>query len=236
MATISPPRRAAKLKGPEGDDGGRFGDGRSGGGGDGDAFRLPLPLRRYHTGIWFALVPIVMLFMALSSAYVVRQGLSDDWRSMAWPHLLWWNSAVLLASSATLEVARRKSQPWGMARHSQSGAKLQLFPVAPAVKKWLMTTLALGLLFLAGQLLAWKQLVAQGVYLATNPSSSFFYVLTATHAVHLLGGVVALAWVTAKCWKRLEPSGRTGVTVAGIYWHFMDAVWIYLLLLLVLWP
>ena len=127
--------------------------------------------------MWFALAPIVMLFTAFGSAYIVRQGLSDDWQAIKIPRLLWWNSAVLLASSVTMELARRAVRPPAGSRLS-AAARLQLFPLAPAVKKWLLFTLALGVLFLAGQLIAWRQLAAQGIYLSSNPSSSFFYLLT----------------------------------------------------------
>jgi cytochrome c oxidase subunit 3 len=94
----------------------------------------------------------------------------------------------------------------------------------------------LGFLFLAGQYAAWRQLVATGVYLATNPSSSFFYVFTVAHALHLAGGLLALVFITVWAWRlQLGPGRRTAVDVSAFYWHFMDGLWIYLLLLFRFW-
>jgi cytochrome c oxidase subunit 3 len=161
------------------------------------------------------LAAIVMLFTGFTSAYVVRKGLSDDWVSMQLPGILWWNSLVLLASSFTIEMAKRN------------------FSSVPRLRRWWLLTFFLGIAFLAGQWEAWRQLVSTGVYVHSNPSSSFFYVLTVSHAVHLAGGVLALAYLTLRLWTgRLTPVA-TGVM--ALYWHFMDGLWIYLLLLLVLW-
>ena len=233
MATIAPPARPAEIE--KSDIGGGFRDIDPGGGG-GDSPQDPrpaFPLRRYRTGMWFALAPIVMLFTAFGSAYIVRQGLSDDWQPTALPGLLWGNSLVLVASSVTMEIARRRT-----AGLPAAGINFRVhpFPRVPAIRKWLMTTLLLGGLFLLGQLVAWSQMVARGVYLATNPSSSFFYLLTGAHGLHLLGGILGLAGVTAAVWNRLTPGGKTGIAVAAIYWHFMDGLWMYVLALLVLVP
>lgn len=177
-----------------------------------------------------------MLFMAFSSAYIVRQGLSDDWQHMALPSLVWWNSLVLVASSVTLELARRKAGSLPGAAPQAGGARVQIFPRPRSMRSWLLATLSLGTLFLLGQVVVWRQLALQGIYMATNPSSSFFYLLTAAHGLHLLGGVAGLAWATAATWRRLTPAGRTGVGVAAVYWHFMDALWVYVLVLLVVVP
>jgi cytochrome c oxidase subunit 3 len=98
---------------------------------------------------------------------------------------------------------------------------------------WLYATLLLGLAFVGGQLIAWHSLEAHGVYLATNPSSSFFYLLTATHGVHLLGGIVALCYLAFRA-RRIAVTAkkRTAVDVTAIYWHFMDGLWIYVLALM----
>ena len=94
----------------------------------------------------------------------------------------------------------------------------------------------LGVMFLAGQYVAWRQLSAQGIYLSTNPSSSFFYVLTAAHAVHLIGGVLALLYVSVQALRlRLGPGKRTAIDVSAMYWHFLDGLWIYLLILFLVW-
>ena len=96
--------------------------------------------------------------------------------------------------------------------------------------RWLYITLALGLLFVIGQYVAWSRLRAEGIYLATNPSNSFFYLLTAAHALHVLGGLVGLAYVTGKLKK--GELRRSTLDAASRYWHFVDILWVYLLLLL----
>ena len=168
-------------------------------------------------GMWIALVPIAMLFIAFTSAYVVRAGLGGDWVPIRLPALVWINTAVLLASSVTLELGRR-----GAGRGQPSAG-------------WVWTTLVLGVLFLAGQLAAWFQLIGIGVGLGTTPYGSFFYLLTGTHAVHLLVGIGVL--LAAAAWPRqgLGRLSRSGVIgVSAIYWHFMDLLWMGILLLLVL--
>ena len=95
-----------------------------------------------------------------------------------------------------------------------------------------MTTL-LGVVFLAGQLIAWRQLAAQGVFINSHPHSSFFYVLTSLHGLHLLGGVIALSYVTVAAFRmRIGLKRRAAVDVTAIYWHFMDGLWIYVFVLL----
>ncbi len=218
--TITPPKPKARPKSAGGGPGpGGFGEGGFGGG---ESRSREIPARAYHTGIWLAMVAIVMLFAAFTSALVVRAGISNDWAHLQLPRILWLNTALLLASSGTLEFARRSLG---------SG-----FPER-FLRGWYATT-ALGLAFLAGQLVAWRELETRGVYLATSPNSSFFYLLTAAHGVHLLGGVLALLYVAVRA-GRLAVRRRTAarpvaVDVAAIYWHFMDGLWVYLFLLLTL--
>jgi cytochrome c oxidase subunit III len=176
--------------------------------------------RVYRTGMYFALVGISMLFIAFTSAYIVRSGLGDDWVAMSLPPLLWWNTALLVISSFTMEQTR-KTLNQGL---------------RAASNRWVTATAILGLLFLVGQMLAWRQLAAIGIFVATNPSSSFFYLLTGAHGLHLAGGLIALFYVTLEAWRyRLGPAKRTLVEVTAIYWHFMDGLWIYILLLLMWW-
>jgi cytochrome c oxidase subunit 3 len=176
--------------------------------------------------MWLALASISMLFIGLTSAYIVRQGLGGEWQQNALPLLLWFNTAVLLASSVTMERARRRLQATGLAER--------------AFRRWLSLTVGLGVLFLAGQLIVWRQFAAGGVYLSTNPHSSFFYLLTALHGLHLLGGLMALGFLA---WRSIAAAGVTGaswssgrlvrwVDVTALYWHFMDGLWIYLVVLL----
>lgn len=210
-------RRAPQAAGGQG--GGDVLDG--GFGGDGGRGLPPGTARRaYRTGMVLALLGITMLFVAFTSAYFVRAGLGDDWVPIGLPPLLWWNSALLLASSVTIELTRRALNRGQRAR----------------CNTWLGLTTLLGAGFLAGQLIAWQQLADAGIFLATNPSSSFFYVLTGAHAIHLFGGLVALLYILWEAWRyRLGPAKRTLVEVTAIYWHFMDGLWIYILLLLWYW-
>src|SRR5271157_2013401 len=138
-------------------------------------------------GLIVLLAASMMVFAALTGAFVFRRGLSGDWTSVPKPPILFVNTAVLLASSFALEMARRALKA-GIRRK---------FNV------WWSFGAALGVLFLFGQALAWQQLKDLGIYVATSPSSSFFYVLTASHAFHLVGGVAALIYVAA---RSLSPS------------------------------
>jgi len=172
------------------------------------------------TAIWVVLFAITMMFAAFTSALIVRKGSSLDWRAFKLPSVLFFNTGLLLASSVSLEISRHRITAF------MSSIKNQF--ESPA--RWLYVTLFLGLLFVAGQYVAWSQLRAQGLYLATNPSSSFFYVLTAIHALHVLGGLAGLSYVI----RRLSKSSlrRSTLDAAARYWHFMGALWWYLLVLL----
>ena len=174
-----------------------------------------------RTGIWVGLAAITMTFAALTSALVVRQS-SSDWRHITLPSILYVDTLLLLASSVTLEISRRRVA---------SFARGQSQPVTTPLR-WLSLTLALGILFVAGQYAAWLQLKSQGLYLATNPSSSFFYVLTAAHALHVLGGLGGLVLVISRLSRPIPTLRRSTLDTASYYWHFMDILWLYLLLLL----
>jgi cytochrome c oxidase subunit III len=172
------------------------------------------------TGIWVALASITMTFAAFTSALVVRQGSAADWSHLTLPWILYPNTVVLIGSSIALEMARRRVGAF---------MRGQASPVAnPA--RWLYITLFLGLLFVAGQYVAWLQLRAQGLYLATNPNSSFFYVLTAVHALHVTGGLGGLVRVIRKL--KNSTLRKTTLDATSYYWHFMDVLWVYLLVLL----
>ena len=198
--------------GPPADRGGAGGDWREGPGAFGRERRM------YLTGVSVALAAILMFFMALASSYIVRKGTGSDWQPIEMPRILWLNTAVLVASSITVEVARRKLAQAGVSEF----------------RNWWAITTALGTLFLGGQFVAWRVLADQGLFLATNPSSSFFYVLTAAHALHLMGGVIALGYVAARSNEHLVRRGGLPADVAGVYWHFMDGLWVFLFLLLTL--
>ncbi|PYS74007.1 MAG: cytochrome oxidase subunit III [Acidobacteria bacterium] len=191
---------------------------------NGDEFLEPdYRANRYRIGMWVALASIAMMFTALSSAYIVRAGGAPDWVSIAMPRVLLLSTALILISSITMEVSRRNLKSSSFSGYG----------------RWLLVTMLLGIGFLVSQLVAWRQLARQGVYVATNPHSSFFYLLTAAHAVHLIGGLLALIflWIRSRLVKQVAVSPRRQATADAvtIYWHFMDALWIYLFLLLFLW-
>ena len=176
--------------------------------------------RASRSGIWVGLFAITMSFMAFTSALFVREG-SLDWGHLVLPSILYLNTFVLLASSGTFELARRQmtAAADGKIQSSEPG------------KVWMLVTLALGLGFCRGQYTAWQSLQAHGVYLATNPNSSFFYVLTFIHVLHVVGGIAALAYLLLKTMFRHGSVLRSFLENTAIYWHFMGVLWVYLLLL-----
>jgi cytochrome c oxidase subunit 3 len=228
MATTVTGTKPITKKGKGLGGGSRFPGGNGGprkrNGHEGDFSQFESSANRYRIGMWVALAAILMMFTALTSAYIVRAASGNDWRPIAMPQILLLSTALIVVSSGTLEVARRKLK-----------ATLDASYI-----RWLLLTTALGIGFVGSQLLAWRQLVRQGVYVASNPHSSFFYLLTATHGVHLLGGLVALIYLLLRTRRtvRDEQAAAKRHAVADavtLYWHFMDGLWIYLFLLLFFW-
>jgi len=235
MGTTTVTRPGAKVKptgiGARGN--GNRDDGRFGGGGGppsgpgrsgGDEFQP----EKYRIAVWVIVVGVVMLFIALSSAYLFRsawrppEGEPDPapWLPLWRPRILWLNTAVILASSITLEAARRL-------------LKREKFL---AFNRWISVTGILGLGFLTGQFIAWRQFVGQGIYMRSNPHGSYFYLLTSLHALHLLGGLVALFYVAIRGLTfNFGARQSAAVQATSIYWHFMDALWVFLFVLLFFW-
>jgi cytochrome c oxidase subunit III len=219
------------------------------GGGDDDGFPdsgLPnygARLRRARLGLICAIATVTMVFVSLTSAYVVRRGLPTfddstrtyfrDWAAVPLPWvLLAINTVILLLSSASMEGARRN-----ITRRAALAPVRSIPGVSLGEERnfpWLGVTLVLGLGFLVGQWMAWGELKARGFLVSTNPDSSFVYLLTAVHAVHLAGGMIALLWagITSLLHKPIE-GRRIVVDVAAWYWHFMAVLWIYVFALLV---
>jgi cytochrome c oxidase subunit III len=191
---------------------------------------MAAPASPARTGVWIGIATITMSFAAYTSAMVVRQSSGTDWQHFQLPPILYFNTLLLLASSGTLWVGCGRVRSSWLHAASNAGADPRATPRGAG---WLYGTLALGLLFIAGQVLAWRDLAAQGLFLATNPSAGFFYILTVLHALHLLGGVAGLGYVVG----RLHRSGTKPMAALGaasLYWHFMDVLWLYLLLVLTL--
>jgi cytochrome c oxidase subunit 3 len=180
------------------------------------------PSEPARTGIWVGLAAITMTFAAFTSALLVRQGSSNDWQPITLPRILFFNTAVLILSSLTLESARRKVASF---IRGQGATRTQALG-------WLSATLGLGLVFVAGQYAAWSQLRSEGLYLATNPNSSFFYVLTAVHAIHVLGGLGGLARVIRNVLPLPPTLRKSTIDATSLYWHFMGVLWIYLMFIL----
>lgn len=198
-------------------------------------------LTRYRMGLGFALAGDLIFFAILAMVFFAQQHVGHltpddeyilDWKPLTIPPILWINTAVLLLSSLTMEMARRSvfheldvMEEWlGLGR-----------PTSRRALPWLIATVVLGSLFIVGQCIAWRQLYAEGVYFGSNPSSHFFYLITGTHALHLALGVAAIAAALAALWssKRMEIR-QIIVDTAAWYWHVMGVLWLCLFGLLLL--
>ena len=193
-------------------------------GGDGDGERdRPEPGASRNvsmTGIIVTMAASLMTFASFVSAMVVRRGLGFDWHHVGLPAILWWNTAALVSSSIAIDVARR------LLRRGQRTAFNRL---------WTLGTL-LGTAFLIGQCIAWKQLADRGYYLAGNPASAFFYVITWAHAAHVIGALAAVAYVDYRALRlELGPRRRTIVDVSAVFWHFLDVMWLGIMALFLFW-
>jgi cytochrome c oxidase subunit III len=176
-----------------------------------------LPAATIGLGVFLAVVS--SLFALLISAYFMRMS-AADYRVLPAPLLLWFNTGVLILSSAALQLA------YVAARQGHiDDVRIGLFAAGGS-----------ALVFLVGQLLAWRQLNAAGYFLATNPGNAFFYLLTGLHGLHLSGGLVALALTTGKVWRGFELGQvRLSVRLCAIYWHFLLLLWLVLFSLLSPW-
>jgi cytochrome c oxidase subunit 3 len=176
-----------------------------------------VPAAKIGLGVFLAVVG--SLFALLISAYSMRTNMVD-WRALPLPRLLWFNTGVLVMSSIALQwayVATRRDDIEGVIVGLLVGA-------------------AFAITFLVGQLLVWQQLKVAGYFVASNPANSFFYLITAVHGLHLMGGLVALGRTTAKVWRGATiVEGRLSVELCAIYWHFLLLVWLVLLGLLTGW-
>jgi len=198
-------------------------------------------LRRARLGLAVGVIGIVMVFVSFTSAYIVRQGLPTldphtntlvhDWFPLPLPALLFFNTGLLLISSVTITLARRQVERF--TPPSRTATVSSIFVGREGTILWLALTVVLGLSFLRGQWIVWRQLQASGFYVATSPSSSFIYLLTGTHGAHLLGGIFALLAAGATIlFRRTAESCVVVLDVTAWYWHFMTLLWIYILCLL----
>ncbi|MFH0350723.1 MAG: hypothetical protein ACHBMF_02140 [Chromatiales bacterium] len=171
---------------------------------------LSLPPAKVGLGVFLAVA--TSLFALFISAYFMRR-MGADWTTLDDPLVLWWNTALLCLASTYFQRARTAAQ------------RVQI----DGVKVGLLAGGAFTFAFLAGQLWAWRQLNASGFYVATNPASDFFYLLTALHGLHLLGGLWVWGRTTAKVWRGFEVADvRLSVELCTVYWHFLLVVWLIL--------
>ncbi|MCA6114902.1 cytochrome c oxidase subunit 3 [Bradyrhizobium sp. WSM 1738] len=182
-----------------------------------DADAMTWPAAKIGLGVFLAVAG--SLFALFISAYSMRMNMVD-WRTLPVPGLLWFNTGVLVVSSIALQWAYLAARTDDMEN----------------VIIGLCAGGASAITFLVGQLVAWQQLRAAGYVVASNPANSFFYLITAAHGLHLIGGLVALGRTTAKVWRGAEMAQvRLSVELCTIYWHFMLLVWLALLGLLTGW-
>lgn len=166
-------------------------------------------------GLWMFLATVMMLFAAFSSAYLVRRG-GSDWSPTPLPALLWGNTLVLALSSVALEGA------WRAGRRG-----------LPSTGAALAAAMTLGVTFVGGQWQVWRQLQQAGIYLPTNPSSSFLYMMTAAHAMHVLAALTVLLWGAAITWRgdhrQRVRAWSASMGLCRTFWHFLLGVWLYLI-------
>lgn len=181
----------------------------------------PTPTLSMHPkkfGLWLFIVTVVMVFAALTSAYIVRQG-EGNWLDFSMPDIFWYSTGVILLSSVTMH--------W--AYISAKNDNLETVKIAIGI------TAVLGLLFVVMQFLGWGKLVDLEVFFVGNPSGSFLYVLTGLHGLHLLSGVIFLIIVLISTLRyKVHSRNMAKMDMCATYWHFLDGLWVYLFIFLLL--
>jgi len=165
--------------------------------------------------LWAGIAGMVMLFAGFTSAYIVRQS-AGNWLEFQLPQLFYFNTGVILLSSLTLQGAYR-----AFMRQKET-----------LYKGLLVTTLILGIVFLVLQYQGWTQLMEIGVGLGVNPSGDFIYVISGTHAAHVVGGIGALLVAIGHAFGlkfRVTERRKLRLEMTLIYWHFVDFLWLYLI-------
>lgn len=185
----------------------------------------PYQSNRFRIAMWFLLLVVTMTFGGLIGAYIVisTNGVME-WTPFNLPLQVWISTNLILASSITYTIAQK-----ALSKNNQQKAK-----------NWLLATTVIGGIFIASQILAWIELNNKGVNLEKNPYAGFFYVLTGVHALHVIGGIIALGYIVLRTWQETAieeelEKRKTLSNAVGWYWHFMDGLWIVLFLLLGFW-
>lgn len=168
--------------------------------------------------LYVGIASLVMLFVALTSAYIVRRA-AGNWLEFSIPSIFYLNTLVILLSSLTLHIAYRAFIKGSARRY----------------KTFVTMTLVLGLVFLIMQFAGWEALAAQGVPLKINPSGDFVYAFGWLHAAHVIGGIAVLSVSVALAYLlplRVTAARKLRLELTITYWHFLDALWIYLIIFL----
>ncbi|HYG02460.1 MAG TPA: cytochrome c oxidase subunit 3 [Chryseosolibacter sp.] len=183
--------------------------------------KKPLSMHPKKFAMWLFIVSVAMLFAAWTSAYIVKRG-EPGWSSFELPIQFWINSIIIVASSLTMVWAHRN-----LKQDNIEQAKLAI-----------SITAILGVAFLIGQFLAWQKMIEMNYYfsgMGSNTSSSFIYVLTGVHGVHIIGGVVYLLILMVSVFKgKVHSKNMTMMDLCATYWHFLDVLWLYLFVFLIL--
>lgn len=178
----------------------------------------PLAMHPKKFALWIFIASVLMIFAALTSAYIVRQA-DGNWMSFDLPASFWITSAIILASSVTMHWAY-----WSAKKDNLEATKLAI-----------TLTSFLGLAFLIGQYIAWGDLVERNVYFVGNPSGSFVYVLSGLHGLHIVGGVIFLFIVLVATFRfKVHSRSLDQIEMCATYWHFLDGLWLYLFVFLLL--
>ena len=168
--------------------------------------------------LWLFVVTVVMIFAAMTSAYIVRQS-EGNWLEFDLPQSFWVTSGIILLSSITMHWAY-----WSAKRDNLKSLRIAM-----------IATTGLGIAFLVGQYMAWGDLVAMDVYFVGNPGGSFVYVLSGLHAAHLIGGIVFLIITLVSVLRyRVHAKSMDQIEMCATYWHFLDGLWLYLFVFLLL--
>lgn len=183
--------------------------------------KKPLGMHPQKFALWLFMATVVMLFAAWTSAYIVKRG-EPGWSSFELPQQFWINSAIILASSFTMFWAQ-----WAARKDDVEKVKLAI-----------TLTSVLGVAFLVGQWLAWNKMVEMNYYftgMGSNTSSSFIYVLTGVHGVHLISGVIVLLVTLGAAFRyKVHSKNKTRIEMCATYWHFLGGLWLYLFVFLLL--
>ena len=168
--------------------------------------------------LWVALASITMMFAGFTSAYIIKRNLAN-WVTFSLPNVFWYSTFVIILSSVTLWLAQKAFKGREMVKY----------------RNLVVTTLLLGILFIVLQIVGFRQLWLNGMTLTANVSFSFLYVIIGLHALHILGGIIALLVLFAKAFSaRVRNYDIVPVEVISTYWHFVDFLWIYLLIFLLM--